>query len=64
MYIHLEDVGVSMPGRFVSLWPKLSLAVPREHSCPHFVFFKEIDLLSERTADSAQRGPKCLVATA
>ena len=57
MYIHLE---VS-ESAFLTDWESLtlkahSLAIPGEHSRPHFVSFEWVNLLSERTADSAQRG--------
>ena len=56
MYIHLEASELA----FLTVWEPLtrkahSLAIPGEHSRPHFVPFEWVDLLSERTADSAQR---------
>ena len=56
MYIHLEASQSAFRTDGQSLTPKAhSLAIPGEHSRPHFVPFEWIDLLSERTADSAQR---------
>ena len=64
MYIHLETSDLAFWTDWEGLTRKThSLAIPREHSRPHFVSFERVDLLSERTADSAQRRSKRLVAT-
>ena len=52
-----------LPAGKASFWKAYLLAVPGEHSGPHFVPFERIDLLSKRTADCAERGSKCLVTT-
>lgn len=56
------DLRISMSEQPRRLLSKAhSLAVPGEHSCPHFVPFKWVDLLPERTADSTQRHSKGIV---